>query len=514
MLRVARVLACAVAFLASVAAPPALAKEPKPGKDPTVVAGDLGRRLDAAVAKAGGTSFWGAVLVARGGQVLLAKGYGFADYDARPNRPDTLFEIASASKQVTATAILRLEQQKKLSLDDPVTRFFPKAPKDKEAVTVRHLLNHTAGLAETLAVPYSWTGSRDVYAREMLDPPLSSAPGERFSYSNVGYALLAAIVEEVTGGAFEAYCEKELFAKAGLSSTGFVADPDLVKSERVSVRRAEDSRPGDTAAAWFWGWGYRGMGGVVTTVLDLHAWDRALRTDRVLGEEAKKRLHTPALAGYACGWKIEATERGTTKVHHAGGVRGYACQVARWLEDDAFVAVLSNGKTNVLEVERALASLLFAPPRVEVEVDSGSRRPDGNGAVRSDSATFSAKAERGSVVIRMAVGKDDLATIRLPDGYAKKVAADLESVLTGRDDLDAKPSLDAGIYLGAYGGARKVRLEEETSVQVLPRYPGSTGTEEVVVFVVVDGRKRNWPVMVKLNGSAAKALLATVRGAL
>jgi CubicO group peptidase (beta-lactamase class C family) len=243
--------------------------------DGTVVLGEEGAALDADVQRASGGAFWGVVLVAKGGETLLAKGYGNADYASRPNAPDTLFEIASTSKSFTAAAILKLEMDGKLRVDDPIAKHLKGVPKDKRGITIHHVLTHTSGLSPNVGVPYASTVSRPEFIRFVLSKPLESAPGEKFAYCNSAYALLAAIVEEVTGKSFEEYSRKKLFEPAGLVDTGFIGD-EALDGARVTVRR-ERLRPGATARDWFWGWGYRGMGGVVTTAQDLLRWDRALR---------------------------------------------------------------------------------------------------------------------------------------------------------------------------------------------------------------------------------------------
>jgi CubicO group peptidase (beta-lactamase class C family) len=342
----------------ALAAPPeshAKGKPAAPAGDPKLVSA-----IDAAVVASGGADFWGTVLVADRGKVVFAKGYGFADYEKVPNAPDTLFELASTSKQFTAAAILRLEQQKRLRTNDSILEFFPEAPKDKKKVTLDHLLHHTAGLDPNLGVPYAWQGTRDRWLAEVLGPPLVAPPGEEFAYSNVGYALLAAVVEVVAKADFEDHVRKELFAPAKLTDTGFIGDDRLVRSPRVTKRACDDCLPDWTAAKWWYGWGYRGMGGVVSTALDLVAWDRALRGTKVLGEAAKKKLYEPHLDRYACGWLVDRGERGGTKVSHSGGVRGYAVQYARWLEDDVVVVVLSNGKSSPQQVEAAVARAFWA----------------------------------------------------------------------------------------------------------------------------------------------------------
>jgi CubicO group peptidase (beta-lactamase class C family) len=348
-----RLVIAAVLALAAGSVPVA-AKEPI-AQDPKLV-----QAIDEAIGRAGGGKFWGTVLAARKGEVLYAKGHGFADYKAKPNGPDTLFEIASASKQVTATAILRLEQKKKLKTSDSVAKIWKDVPKDKHKITIDHLLHHTAGFAPDLGVAYGWPGSRDEYVKQMFAKPLAEEPGKKFAYSNVGYALLAAIVEEVTGESFEDFCRKELFAPAGLKDTGFVKEDVLVKSDRITVRKCDDMQPDWTAANWWYGWGYRGMGGVVTTAMDLLKWDRALRGEKILGAPAKEKLYTPTLENYACGWRVAPGERGGTKAYHGGSVRGYGCQVSRWLDDDVVVIVLSNGVVSPHTIEQAVAQVVFA----------------------------------------------------------------------------------------------------------------------------------------------------------
>ncbi len=309
-----------------------------------VVVGEVGRMLDDAVTRGGRGAFWGAVLVAKDGKVLLAKGYGSADYAERPNTANTLFEIASTSKSFTAAAILKLEMDRKLKTSDKLSTFFRKVPPDKRDITVHHLLTHTSGIPGDAGDPYASPISRKAYVARVLSKELVSKPGKAFAYNNAAYALLAAIVEEASHATFEKYSQKKLFKPAGLQDTGFIKDASL-DTDRETVRRG-DRIPEATATDWHWGWGYRGMGGVVSTVHDLYRWDRALRDGKVLDVDAQAKYHEPFREGYACGWRVERTDRGTRKIHHSGGVHGYACQYARFPEDDTVVVILSNGKSS------------------------------------------------------------------------------------------------------------------------------------------------------------------------
>jgi CubicO group peptidase (beta-lactamase class C family) len=221
------------------------------------------------------------------------------------------------------------------------------------------LLHHTSGISEKFGVPYDWSGSRDQYVEKILAEPLAAAPGEKYAYANAGYAFLAAIVEVVSKTGFEDFCRKELFAPAGLVDTGFIGDEKLIKSDRITRRVCDDCKPQWTAANWWWGWGYRGMGGVVTTAPDLLKWDRALRGEKVLSAAAKKKLYTPELENYACGWEVAKQPNGKTRISHSGGVRGFGSIFARWIDEDVVIVVLSNGKKNPYEIEAALERVVF-----------------------------------------------------------------------------------------------------------------------------------------------------------
>jgi len=342
-----------VAVAAALPAGVASAGDQAKGRDDTKIY----REIDAAVRKVPG-DFWGTVLCAKKGEIVFARGYGYADYDKKPNGADTLYEIASCTKQFTATAVLRLEQQKKLKTTDTLDKHMKGVPADKKKITIDHLLHHISGISGKVGVPYAYTGTRDAYLEKMLAEPLASEPGTKYEYCNVGYAMLAAIVEIASGREFEEYCRKELFAPAGLVDTGFIGDERLVNSARITVRKCDDCQPGWTAAKWWYGWGYRGMGGVVTTAPDLLRWDRALRGDKILNAAQKAKLYEPALETYACGWMV-GTSGGGKKVTHGGGVRGYGCVISRWLDADVVVIVLSNGKVNPHTVEDAVARALF-----------------------------------------------------------------------------------------------------------------------------------------------------------
>jgi CubicO group peptidase (beta-lactamase class C family) len=487
----------------------------------TAVAQDIGRALDEAVQRTTGGGFWGAVLVAREGEVLLAKGYGFADYATTPNRPDTLFETASASKQFTAAAILRLEQDGKLSIEAPITMIFEDVPPDKRAITLAHLLSHTSGISPKTGVPYNSPISRTEYVRQMLAEPLQSTPGEQFAYCNAGYALLAAVVEIVSGRSFEDYMVEEIFARAGLQSTGFIGDRKLIESGRDSARLMDESDVW-TAANWHWGWGYRGMGGVVTTVNDLLRWDRALRGDDLLDAEARRKLYVPRHGLYALGWSVQTTARDTTKVSHAGGVAGFACQYARYLDEDLVIAILSNGRQDIIAVETAILEVLFPAPRVEVMIDATPYElNDIRAAMLESDLAWEVKRDGKSVRITLRRDTHTALAIIAPIGVAEVMIRDLEQAVAARagDDDGRGPALEAGLYFYAYPeGTKQLELKKRIKILIMPSYfgldeNGRSIVDRRVTLVVQDTGRAFWPSIVKMNRETAQDLLERLRGA-
>jgi hypothetical protein len=262
------------------------------------------------------------------------------------------------------------------------------------------------------------------------------------------------------------------------------------------------------------------MGGVVTTSLDVLAWDRALRGDKVLGDAAKAKLYAPALEGYACGWVVSTTDRGTTRVEHSGGVRGYGVQIARWLEDDAIVVVLSNGKTNPTAVEKTIAEILFAPPKITADLDVEDLSLSKYRAFESkESLSLVVDAVEGDVRIRLRQKDRVIATIRTPKTLAKALGDELEQAIASSafDKPDEPATLEGGLYLGFLrDGGTKIHLDDGLTLRVQSRYEGQgengeSITDERAVLVLDSTKDHGWPVMVRMNPKAAKALLDAIR---
>lgn len=224
--------------------------------------------------------FSGSVLVACDERVLFQGDFGLAD---RAGRTPSYW-VASISKQFAAAAVLKLREEGRMSLDDTVARFFPDAPADKAAITISQLLTHFSGLPRQA---YAADGivDRNEAARAIFATTLASPPGSAFAYSNDNYAMVAMVVEIVSGKRYEDFIRDELFAPARLREAGFW--PSAADAYVPAVLHPPE---GAMAQAH---WGFRGADGVRVSVVDLHRWVRALDSGRVLSAESLRQLYGP-----------------------------------------------------------------------------------------------------------------------------------------------------------------------------------------------------------------------------
>lgn len=331
-------------FFASLALP-AESRETRPAD--FVVAGELGRRLDEYLTRVSEFGFSGTVLVARDGKVVLHKGYGLADRKSGAQASvRTVYDVASITKQFTSAAILRLESEGKLKTTDPISKFFKDVPADKANITLHHLLTHTSGLAAALEGDKPVT--RDEFVRGMLATKLRSDPGERYSYSNAGYTLAAAVIELVSGISFEAFLTEQLFKPAGMTDTGFYEDE--ARWERGVVARGYNEATDKGAPnSERRDYRFRGSSYVITTAGDLYKWEVALGGDKILSKEAKRRWLAPhAQTGqqrvaYGYGWAISETPRKSRLISHDGiSFQGFNSIFHRYVDEDVVLIVVSN----------------------------------------------------------------------------------------------------------------------------------------------------------------------------
>ena len=320
------------------------------------------------------SNFSGVVLVAAEKKVLFKEAFGLANREENiPFSVDTIFDIGSLTKQFTATAILKLQESNKLSVNDPLSKFFDDVPDDKKKITVHHLLTHTAGFVTTRG-----RGSSNLYdvvtRKELIKTAfkskLLSPPGEEYNYSNIGYSLLAIIIEQITADNYETFYYENLFEPAGLTETGYrlpkraanrVAinyGADQNAFQRLFSIEAKSRSVGSPFKHLKLKEGPRfnmeGGGGMSSTIGDLFRWYTALSSNLILSEKSKKQLFLPhnesldkkSKSHYGYGWDIRSTDRGTSHAQHNGS-NGYSFADMHYFVDDDIFIVLATNDRNV-----------------------------------------------------------------------------------------------------------------------------------------------------------------------
>jgi CubicO group peptidase (beta-lactamase class C family) len=252
--------------------------------------------------------FSGSVLVAKGDQVLFAKGYGLANVEHDvPNTAQTKFRLGSITKQFTAMAILILQEQGKLSVDDLVSKHVDGCPEAWKDVTIHHLLTHTSGIPSFTSLPgYGASMPLPSSPRQTLDRvrdmPLEFAPGEKFVYSNSGYVLLGEIIEKVAGKPYEKFLPEVIFEPLGMKDTGYDFPAPIVPHRAAGYRRIGDQLAN---AAYLDMTIPHGAGALYSTVEDLHRWSVALDERKLISSGAYEKMFTPAKGNYAYGWIVD-----------------------------------------------------------------------------------------------------------------------------------------------------------------------------------------------------------------
>ncbi|MFL5295616.1 MAG: serine hydrolase [Phenylobacterium sp.] len=292
-----------------------------------------------------GQAFSGAVLVAVDGKPVLREALGLANREWNvANTADTKFRLGSITKQFTATAILQLAEQGKLSTDDPLSKYYPEAPASWSKVTIKHLLTHTSGIPTyTGLASFANHDSRLSQTPADLiklvrDKPLDFEPGSRYAYDNTGYVLLGYIVEKLSGQKYADYLQAHIFGPLGMRNTGYDS------SEKIIPRRAAGYGFGPE------GWenaGFTDMstpfaaGALYSTVDDMLLWDQALYGDKVLSAASKAAMFTNYGHSYGFGVVIDR-QWDHDRIWHNGGINGFVTSFQRYPKDRVTVVALSN----------------------------------------------------------------------------------------------------------------------------------------------------------------------------
>lgn len=435
-----------------------------------------------------------AVVITRGGRIVYSAGRGVEDLETRrPITPNSVFRIGSITKQFTAAAVLRLVQQGRISLDDPVSRFFPDYPQPGASATVRQLLNHSSGIQPYTAIP-GWmveaNTNRAYTTAQMValfrDLPSRTPPGQEWAYNNSGYVLLGAIIEQVTRRPWHRAVER-MTRPLGIRTIRYGSDPQAERAMVSGYTQADGNlRPAMPIHMSV----PHGAGGLVGSAVDLAKWAHALHHGRVLSPALYAAMTSPtSLTGgqtvpYGFGLRFDEV-RGRRIIEHGGGISGFGTESVYIPSEDVFVAVLINTDTHEIDpalVARRLAALAIGAPYREfrragidpqgLEPLLGVYRVDDNGVTRrffSRGGSLYTQREGGQESEVFAAGNDEFfypnsfnwfRVVRRPDGAhvmeMHQGGADQAEAATRIGDIPAEApaaAVDAAVlrsYVGRY----------------------------------------------------------------
>ena len=366
----------ATSCVSPTSAPPTLAPispTTAPTQTPTAEAQLTSQIDDFITALAKQDRFSGSILVAKEGQVLISKGYGMANLELDvPNTPQTKFRIGSITKQFTAMAILQLQQQGKLNVQDPICQYIRDCPQAWQPITIHHLLTHTSGIKDYTSFPnFSDFGKQSMSPIELIelfrDLPLEFTPGESWNYSNSGYILLGYIIEAVSGEPYGIFLLKNIFIPLQMEDTGYDNNHTILKN------RADGYFSSTANADYFDQSVAYAAGGLYSTVEDLFRWDQALYTDVLIPQALRVEMFTPFSPipvspsdaipdgdiSYGYGWRI-GTQLGHPWTFHTGTGYGFHNLINRYPDDKVFIVLLGNRESAVLgDISREIAQMVF-----------------------------------------------------------------------------------------------------------------------------------------------------------
>ncbi|WP_109852201.1 serine hydrolase [Aquimarina sp. AU58] len=315
------------------------------------------------------SGFSGSVLVAQKGKVLLEQGYGYSNRESKiKSTPETVFDIGSITKQFTGAAILKLEMQGKLSVEDNLSKYIANVPDDKKDITLHHLLTHSSGFQSAIGDDYEDISTQE-FIEEAFKRKLVFRPGTKFTYSNVGYSFLGIIIEKVSGMSYEEYLMKHLWKPSGMYQTGY--RKPLFKDIAVGYRKNKHwGKPTDKK----WGvdgpyWHLKANGGVLSTTQDMYKWHQALLGDKILDATAKTKYYGKHIeegegAGsyYGYGWAIFPTPRNTELIAHNGGNGIFFADMWRYLDEEITIIIMTNAVDRKFEnITSQIAGILLKP---------------------------------------------------------------------------------------------------------------------------------------------------------
>lgn len=342
--------------------------------------------------------FSGVVLVGNFQSILSIQALGWADRKKNIRvHTNTAFDIGSLTKQFTAAGIMKLNEAQKLKLDDTLEKFFSNVPEDKKTITIHQLLTHTAGFPEAIGDDYEPV-TREEFVRRAMQAPLLFKPGSQYHYSNVGYSLLAAIIEIVSRQSYEVYIKERFFRHLHMNDTGYIIPrwrPELLAHGYLGDEDwgTPKDHPWDKRGPY---WNLRGNGGILSTALDMYRWSRNLKSDWLLKAAFRDKLFQPYVeeipgrgSFYGYGWVVLKTPRNTRLYTHNGGNGAFFADLYIYMDEDLILFWATNdAQFGTSEISRDLNKIMFdekieMPPPVTTLKDEDLHKYQGTFEVRS-----------------------------------------------------------------------------------------------------------------------------------
>lgn len=314
----------------------------------------------AAFEKAKAAGFSGVLLVAKDGKIQFHEAAGKRRFETNETlKKDDIFELASITKQFTAMIIMMLKERGKLNFDDPISKYI-QVPYPN--ITIRHLLTHTSGLPDYQAIMDKyWDKSKVAGNKDILEylnryaPPALFQPGEKYSYSNTGYVLLASVAEQAAGKDYVEMCREWIFKPLKMRDTDIRTLEEKAKLKKFAPGHLKDEKGNYVNANKFhesdytvWLGNRKGPGRISSTVRDLLKWDAALYTEKLIKQATLAEAFTGATLNngtkinYGFGWEVLTDKAGKKYVQHTGGNPGISNLIVRYLDEKKTIIILCN----------------------------------------------------------------------------------------------------------------------------------------------------------------------------
>jgi CubicO group peptidase (beta-lactamase class C family) len=289
------------------------------------------------------------LLVVKDGKTVMAQGFGLANVELQvPVKPETVFQSGSIGKQFTATGVMMLVEEGKISLDDPLTKYFPDAPPAWKEIKVRNVLSHTAGMGDypdNFDYRKDWSEGEELKLIQSI--PLQYAPGTSWRYSNFGYVTLGFLIHRVTGEFYGDFLQQRIFQPLGMSSTRIISEADIVANRAAGYRLVKGELKNQEWVSPLTN--TTADGSLYFTTLDLAKWDAALYTETLVKKSTLDQMWTvmklndgqPNKGHYGFGWFIEPRQ-GHRCIHHDGAWQGFETAIDRYVDDHLTVIALTN----------------------------------------------------------------------------------------------------------------------------------------------------------------------------